>query len=81
MKQNPLEKAVEQAKKNSLDKLKGDFEEVKKQPTHRIVRLVYKNCCGCGCLDVDVKRIVPYDSELKNGDRITKLEKGDTEWE
>ena len=48
-----------------------------KQPETRRVRLVYKSCCGCGCSDTNVYRTVPYDSNLKDGDRIKALEPGD----
>lgn len=46
-------------------------------PATREVILKYKECCGCGCSDIKVKRTVPYDSPLKNGDRIEKFEAND----
>lgn len=44
-----------------------------KNPETRVVRLVYNSCCGCGCYDETVERTVPFNSPMKNGDRITKL--------
>jgi len=61
---------------NNVD-LAAKLAEIEKQPATRVVRLVYKSCCGCGCSDIDITREVPYDSPLKNGDRIKKLEKND----
>jgi hypothetical protein len=60
-----------------LEELKGEFEQVKKTPLTRWVKLVYKSCCGCGCNDLTIKRKVPYDSSLKDGDRASILEKND----
>lgn len=40
------------------------------QPKTRVVRLKSKSCCGCGCIDVTVVRVVDYDSPLKDGDYI-----------
>jgi len=38
----------------------------------RVVTLVMEDCCGCGCWDVKVERVVNADSPLKDGDRIEK---------
>lgn len=57
--------------------LKDEFKKLKETPTTRPVILIYKSCCGCGCDDMKVKRTVPYDSPLKDGDRIEKVERGD----
>lgn len=51
--------------------------EVKETKKTRIVYLKYKSCCGCGCNDMNVRRTVPFDSPLKDGDRIKEIQKGD----
>lgn len=43
----------------------------------RTVRLLFKKCCGCGCDDYTVTRVVPYDSPLEDGDRIREIQRGD----
>lgn len=40
---------------------------------HRTVNLVYKSCCGCGCYDTNITRVVPFDSPLQNGDRVETM--------
>ena len=68
-------------KKQEKNPLKQKFDEVTADvielPATRVVKLVFSSCCGCGCSDVEIKREVPFDSKLKDGDRITKLEKKD----
>lgn len=68
------EKEIEQ---NSLDHIKGQFEEIKSKKTTRVVTLKYNSCCGCGCMDVDVKREVDENSSLRDGDRIDKILEND----
>jgi len=63
---------TEQTSKN----FRKEFESIKSidvQPTKRIVTLVYKSCCGCGCNDISIEREVPFDSSLRNGDRTHEL--------
>jgi hypothetical protein len=60
--------------------LKEQFEAVKEKqitPLTRVVTLLYKSCCGCGCSTEEIVRTVPYDSDLKDGDRIKSMERGD----
>jgi hypothetical protein len=49
-------------------------EEAPEIPATRTVKLVYEYCCGCGCWDLKIKRIVPFDSKLKDGDRIKQAD-------
>ncbi len=46
-------------------------------PQTRIVRLVVGEECGCGGVDIDIDREVPYDSPLQNGDRVAEFEDAD----
>lgn len=39
----------------------------------RTVNLRYKTCCGCGCSEEKIRREVPLDSKLKDGDVVTNL--------
>lgn len=57
--------------------LKDQFAKEKNTPLTRKVILVTESCCGCGCSDVRIKRVVPYDSPLKDGDRVDSIENGD----
>lgn len=43
----------------------------------RTVRLVVKSCCGCGCDEIEISRVVPVGSPLKDGDVVSKKIKGD----
>lgn len=54
--------------------LKKKFEQIKETKTTRVVDLVMRSCCGCGCHDVTVRRVVDFNSPLKNGDRISSSE-------
>lgn len=58
--------------------IKEVFEETKSQPTTRVVTLLYHSGCGCGGSTTEVKRTVPYNSKLKDGDYISRIEKNDT---
>lgn len=55
------------------------LQEISKTPATRMVRLVTKSCCGCGCTDINIIREVPYDSPLQDGDYTKDLRKGDRE--
>jgi len=60
--------------------LKDRFQSIKNaetQPETRVVKVYYKSCCGCGCSTVNLERTVPYDSELRNGDRVDRIELND----
>ncbi len=61
----------------SLSNLKKQFEEILATPSTRIVRLIARSCCGCGCNDINIEREVPFDSDLKNGDYVKKVERTD----
>jgi len=58
---------------DSMTSMKEKFEAISSTPATRDVILKYQSCCGCGCSDVDVKRTVPYNSDLQSGDRINDL--------
>lgn len=51
--------------------------EVKERTQDRDVFLKWKSCCGCGCTDMAVRRVVPGDSPLKDGDRIKEVSSSD----
>lgn len=76
-----LQKKREEKKGTSLEDLRSNFEKEKaktvNKPKDRKVTLIYKSCCGCGCSDVRLERVVPYDSPLKNGDRVKTYENSD----
>ncbi len=57
--------------------IKERFEAISSQPATRTVNLITQSCCGCGCSDVDITRVVPFDSPLNNGDRVGKILEGD----
>lgn len=67
------------------DSLKERFKEeqtkeIQELPSTRTVILKYGSSCGCGGNSmVDIMREVPYDSNLRDGDRIYELKKGDVE--
>lgn len=58
-----------------LDPLKNKFSEIRETPIARtrIVKLRYESCCGCGCHDVWIKREVPADSPLRDGNYVKKI--------
>lgn len=66
---------------SNLDQLQSELEQLKEETPElvqmREVILVYKSCCGCGCKDLKLRRIVPADSDLVNGDRAYDLEDAD----
>ena len=66
---------------NSLkDRFTKEREQVVAQPQTRTVRLRYYSSCGCGGGGyTDIMREVPFDSYLKDGDRVTELKRGDRE--
>ena len=72
----------QKADKKQDNSLKNRFtkekEQVVAQPQTRTVRLRYYSSCGCGGGDyTDIVREVPFDSSLRDGDRVTKLKRGD----
>jgi hypothetical protein len=69
------EKVTEQ--KGSKSNLRKAFEEVKNKNATRVVQLLYKKCCGCGCTTHIIEREVPYDSPLQNGIYIDKVKSTD----
>ena len=75
-----LRKSVEITKSNKKDKvanITSNFETLKNTPTTRTVKLIYTSCCGCGCSDITISREVSFDSTLRDGDRVEKLERTD----
>jgi hypothetical protein len=63
------------------ESLKAQFESIKsitKLPETRIVNLIFKTCCGCGCAHRKIQREVPYNSPLIDGDIVLNLEDDDT---
>lgn len=60
--------------KEAFEKEKADIVE---RPKTRMVKLKYESCCGCGCDTVRLKREVPYDSDLQNGDMADDIEEDD----
>lgn len=64
----------------SLDDLRQQFGELsEKKDEYRVVTLKYKSCCGCGCSYSDIRRTVPMNSSLNDGDIVKDLEEDD-EW-
>lgn len=61
----------------NLDKLRDQYRKEDITVSHRIVTLKYKSCCGCGCSYSDIKRTVPSDSELQDGDITEDYEPDD----
>ena len=59
------------------DEFKRKLSGIKEVAKTRKVKLVYKSCCGCGCDYVDIIRVVPMDSPLKDGDVAKKMLKTD----
>lgn len=81
MKTEQLEKKVKELdQKDPLSDVKKKFASVKDAKIDRKVTLVIEWCgeCGC-CADFNIERTVSHDSPLQNGDRVTKLQKGDKE--
>ena len=68
-------KEVEHKETSNLDNIRQTFEEIKNKttPQKRMVTLIYKTCCGCGCNETKVYREVDFDSGLKDGDEINDL--------
>lgn len=75
--------------KNSLgtassvpEELKEKFKEVTNNSTvnidsTRLVTLIARSCCGCGCSNINISREVPMDSPLQDGDFVTDYHKSD----
>lgn len=61
----------------NIQKLRKEFEESQQTPRTRVVKLKYQSCCGCGCDTTWIKRTVPYDSTLKDGDDAVNLQDDD----
>ena len=77
MKQGQLKEQEPSKEEDKMVELRGRFEQTKKKATFRKVRLLYSNCCGCGCYDVTIERTVPADSDLQDGDRVDGYMDGD----
>ena len=69
-------KVSPQPSKEKEQAIAKKFEEVKNtpvqqdKPSTRVVRLMYKSCCGCGCTEYWYERTVAVDSPLRDGSRI-----------
>jgi hypothetical protein len=66
------EKEQPAVKEKSADEILAAF-----RPATRKVRLFVYEGCGCGGNDVEIEREVPYDSDLKDGDRVEGYEDTD----
>jgi len=62
---------------SSLDGIRSQLNKMKSENSVRVVTLKYKSCCGCGCDYSDIRRTVPMDSPLQNGDVTENWEDGD----
>lgn len=75
------QKTKTKIKSDDIEQENGDlltrFKDEQSRKVDRVVTLKYKSCCGCGCTYSDITRIVPFDSPLKDGDKVSNLEKGD----
>ena len=74
----------QKADKKQDNSLKNRFTKEKEQtvaqPQTRTVRLRYYSSCGCGGGGyTDIMREVPFDSSLKDGDKVKELKRGDKE--
>ena len=74
-------KKTEKKRESSLrDRFTTEREQAVIQPETRTVKLRYYSSCGCGGGDYTViAREVPFNSPLKDGDRIDELKRGDKE--
>ena len=74
-------KKADKKQDNSLkNRFTKEREQVVAQPQTRTVRLRYYSRCGCGGGGyTDIAREVPFNSPLKDGDRINELKRGDIE--
>ena len=60
------------------DRFTKEREQVVVQPETRTVKLRYYSSCGCGGGGyTDILREVPFNSPLKDGDKISELKRGD----
>ena len=72
-------KKTEKKQESSLrDRFTTEREQAVIQPETRTVKLRYYYSCGCGGGGyTDIMREVPFDSSLKDGDKVTELKRGD----
>lgn len=81
---NQQSQAEEQARLVSSDLIKDGLAQINALPKNRTIILTYdsnQSCmCGPGGDKLNIRRTVPYDSPLKDGDLIgdQDLEKDDT---
>lgn len=61
----------------SVNNFREKFEALSANPATRVVNLIASSCCGCGCSDIEIRRIVPFNSTLKDGDRVKEIERSD----
>ena len=72
-------KKTEKKRESSLrDRFTTEREQAVIQPETRTVKLRYYSSCGCGGGGyTDIMREVPFDSSLRDGDKVTELKRGD----
>lgn len=72
-------KKVDKKQNTSLrDRFTTEKEQAVIQPETRTVKLRYYSSCGCGGGGyTDIMREVPFNSPLKDGDKISELKRGD----
>ena len=72
-------KKVDKKQNTSLrDRFTTEKEQAVIQPETRTVKLRYYSSCGCGGGGyTDIAREVPFNSPLKDGDKISELKRGD----
>lgn len=39
---------------------------------YKVVNIKCLVCCGCGCIPIGIKYMVPEDSQIKDGDTLTR---------
>lgn len=68
-------------KKEESESLSESMKKVQEEPVEKFrqVELEYESCCGCGCYGYTIRRTVPMDSDLQDGDVVHSLEPGDEE--
>lgn len=71
MKKQELEKLTKKEPKTStlVEELQKEAQKIK--PLTKWIRLLYRDCCGCGCNWEPFYREVPYDSNIKEGSQVT----------
>ena len=69
-------KTTEQKSSRTNENLQAQLGSVIDAPVkleRRTVKLITQSCCGCGCHDIEISRVVDANSPLQNGDRVTEM--------